>query len=248
VPKSDSETFFAREPFKGQRRTAVPLRSRVLAGLGLAAVLLAAQEPVSVHEVSRKPAAVTRTGPDYSDEARAAGVWAAVVLRLVIGTDGIPSQIAVTRGAGFGLDEKAVEALSSWRFTPAEKDGAPVPVRAQVEINFKLIESPGLTARLNFENPAAGSRPVLISGRIPKPARRLAAPIEVRLEVSASGVVTSAALGTIGSIPPAPAADLESILAEVRSWKFQPRVALGGAPVPAVALLEMDNAPEPVNQ
>lgn len=38
-----------------------------------------------------------------------------------------------------GLDKKAIEAVSKWRFRPGEKDGKPVNVQAVVEGNFKLL-------------------------------------------------------------------------------------------------------------
>jgi len=36
------------------------------------------------------------------------------------------------------LDEKAIEAVEQWRFTPGMKDGKAVAVLATVEVNFKL--------------------------------------------------------------------------------------------------------------
>jgi TonB family protein len=62
-----------------------------------------------------------------------------VLVSVVIGADGVPGQIELVRGAGFGLDEKAAEAVSKWRFKPATKDGAPVRVKAQIEVNFRLL-------------------------------------------------------------------------------------------------------------
>jgi TonB family protein len=39
---------------------------------------------------------------------------------------------------GRGLDEKALEAVRTWKFKPATLGGVPVTVRMVVEINFKL--------------------------------------------------------------------------------------------------------------
>jgi TonB family protein len=37
-----------------------------------------------------------------------------------------------------GLDEKALEAVRTWRFEPARKDGQPVAVQINVEVIFRL--------------------------------------------------------------------------------------------------------------
>jgi TonB family protein len=45
----------------------------------------------------------------------------------------------VTRSLGLGLDEKAIEAVTKWRFKPAMKDGKPVAVSANIVVNFRLL-------------------------------------------------------------------------------------------------------------
>ena len=39
---------------------------------------------------------------------------------------------------GAGLDEKSVEAVSTWKFDPAQKDGKAVPLAIKVEVTFHL--------------------------------------------------------------------------------------------------------------
>ena len=76
--------------------------------------------------------------PEYSEEARKAKYQGVVVLWLVIGADGRPREIKVARPLGMGLDEKAVEAVRTWRFEPARKDNQPVAVMMNVEVSFRL--------------------------------------------------------------------------------------------------------------
>ncbi len=84
------------------------------------------------------PRAIYAPDPDYSEEARKAKYEGTVVLWLVVGPDGRPRQMRVTRSLGMGLDEKALEAVREWKFEPALKDGRPVAVQISVEVNFRL--------------------------------------------------------------------------------------------------------------
>ncbi len=58
---------------------------------------------------------------------------------MTIGTDGKAGNITLKRGIGYGLDEKAEEAVSKWRFNPGTQGGAPVPVIATIQVNFRLL-------------------------------------------------------------------------------------------------------------
>jgi protein TonB len=76
--------------------------------------------------------------PEYSEEARRAKYQGTCLLWLIVGPDGRPHDIKVARSLGMGLDEKAMEAVRNWRFEPAMKDGKPVAVQINVEVNFRL--------------------------------------------------------------------------------------------------------------
>lgn len=85
------------------------------------------------------PVIVWKTEPPYSDEARRAKLQGTVVLQIEIDIHGRAENIRVVRSLGLGLDERAVEAVHSWKFKPAYRDGKPVAAPAMIEVNFRLL-------------------------------------------------------------------------------------------------------------
>jgi TonB family protein len=86
-----------------------------------------------------QPQLLKKVEPSYSELARVAQFEGSVKLSVVVGTDGTAQNIQVVRPLGFGLDEKAVEAVSQWQFAPGTKAGQAVPVLATIEVNFRLL-------------------------------------------------------------------------------------------------------------
>ena len=84
------------------------------------------------------PHVIYNPDPEYSDEARRMKYQGNVVLSLIVDPTGNVRQIRIARSLGMGLDEKAVEAVQRWRFAPGMKDGRPVAVQVNVEVNFRL--------------------------------------------------------------------------------------------------------------
>jgi periplasmic protein TonB len=76
--------------------------------------------------------------PEYSEEARKAKFQGTCVLWVVVGADGRPRDIRVARTLGLGLDEKAIEAVKTWKFEPGRKDDKPVATMINVEVTFRL--------------------------------------------------------------------------------------------------------------
>jgi TonB family protein len=84
------------------------------------------------------PKLLSKMEPEYTEEARTAKYQGTVVLTVEVGPDGIARNIQIVRGLGLGLDENAAAAVQQWHFQPGTKDGAPVPVLATIEVNFRL--------------------------------------------------------------------------------------------------------------
>jgi TonB family protein len=84
------------------------------------------------------PRAIKSPNPDYSKEARKKNIEGTAVLWLIVGVDGLPRDIRIARPVGYGLDEKAIEAVKKWRFKPSTMDGHPVAVQINVEVTFRL--------------------------------------------------------------------------------------------------------------
>jgi TonB family protein len=85
------------------------------------------------------PRAIYDPEPQYSEEARKAKFQGAVVLAIIVGADGRAHDIKIARSLGMGLDEKAIEAVKQWKFLPAMKDGQPVSVLVNVEVDFRVF-------------------------------------------------------------------------------------------------------------
>lgn len=110
-----------------------------------------AQAGSGVYRVGRgvKPPRLTyNLDPEFSDQARKLGYEGTCVMTLVVGTDGIPRDLKIARPLGLGLDDKALEAVRQWRFSPATKDGEPVAVLINAEVNFHLYTSGAYDKRL----------------------------------------------------------------------------------------------------
>jgi len=75
---------------------------------------------------------------EFSEAARKAGYEGTCVLWLVVDAKGMPRDITVKQSLGRGLDEKAIEAVRGWRFTPGMKDGVPVAVQINVAVSFHI--------------------------------------------------------------------------------------------------------------
>ena len=77
--------------------------------------------------------------PDYPKGARQRGEQGDVVLEIRVNAAGIVDRVDIVFSCGFSeLDEAAVRAARTARFTPAKSGGSPVASTARLTLNFKL--------------------------------------------------------------------------------------------------------------
>jgi TonB family protein len=85
------------------------------------------------------PACLYCPTAQFSDEAVKAKFQGTVLLVAIITAEGHATDIHVAKGLGLGLDEKAIEAVRTWRFRPAlGPNGKPAAVRQTIEVTFHL--------------------------------------------------------------------------------------------------------------
>lgn len=84
------------------------------------------------------PSLLREVKPQYTEEARRLGVEGDVVLEIVVRADGSVGQLTLLQRLGSGLDQRAVDAVRQWRFSPARRFGTPVDVLVEMAVEFKL--------------------------------------------------------------------------------------------------------------
>jgi len=80
---------------------------------------------------------------DYPPEAEKAGLQADVLLKLTVDRDGSVTKVDVSEPVGNGFDEAAKVAALKFKFTPATRDGVPIPVVIPYRYSFTLTVKPG---------------------------------------------------------------------------------------------------------
>ena len=78
--------------------------------------------------------------PEYTAEAKKAKIKGQVLLQIIVNSTGEVTDVKVMRSLDKGLDERAVEAVRTWTFDPATRDGKTVAVETAVEITFNLYD------------------------------------------------------------------------------------------------------------
>jgi TonB family protein len=167
------------------------------------------------------PSVVSKVAPDYSDEARRARFEGTAILFVVVDENGAPRNLKVLRPLGLGLDEKAIEAVSQWKFRPGMKDGEAVPVQATIEVNFRLLDNNGRVGwhsnSITFKLPEGATRPRVVSTKFPGHPADAGFSVTVSFEVDERGRPVN--------LHADKASDPEwegKVLDAVKEWRFDP--------------------------
>lgn len=95
--------------------------------------------PPRIELPSSNAAYLQNPAPTYPAISKRMGEQGKVVLRVFIGTDGLPQKIELNRSSGFErLDRQAQETVSRWKFVPGKRNGVPEAMWYHVPINFVL--------------------------------------------------------------------------------------------------------------
>ena len=108
------------------------------------------EHPSSSGACATTPVAIHSVLPEYTEEARQAKVAGRVLISLVVGKKGLPSDIHVVESLGKGLDEQAVAAVEQWKFSPGTYKDHSVAVTIKVPFYFEHCGS--------VRDPAPGAR------------------------------------------------------------------------------------------
>ena len=84
------------------------------------------------------PVRISGDSPQYSEQARRAGVQGVVILELIVEPDGRVSGGRVLKPLPFGLTDAAIEAARSYKYTPGSDGGPPLRTLIQEKVQFKL--------------------------------------------------------------------------------------------------------------
>jgi TonB family protein len=85
--------------------------------------------PIPIHTVDA----------DFADPFTKRPYVQVAVIAVLVSEEGLPKEVRVTRGLGFGLDQKATAAVWQYRFLPATNKGKPITARRNVLVEFPIF-------------------------------------------------------------------------------------------------------------
>jgi protein TonB len=84
------------------------------------------------------PKAIRRTPIPYPESAQKAGLEGALICFLRINENGDVVDVILKGSVSPDCDKAAIDALKTWKFTPAQNKGKPVAIWLAIPFNFKM--------------------------------------------------------------------------------------------------------------
>jgi TonB family protein len=89
----------------------------------------------------KPPHLLTVLDPASNDYAQKNNIAGMVFLQMVVDAQGRPGAVTIVRPIGFGLDEKAVEAVEHSLFRPGTLNGKPVSELVNLQVTFRIYSN-----------------------------------------------------------------------------------------------------------
>jgi TonB family protein len=89
----------------------------------------------------KPPQLLTILDPASNDYAQKNNIAGMVFLQMVVDAQGHAGAVTIVRPIGFGLDERAVEAVKHAQFRPGTLKGKPVPEVVNLQVTFRIYSN-----------------------------------------------------------------------------------------------------------
>jgi TonB family protein len=89
----------------------------------------------------KPPRLLTVLDPASNDYAQKNNIAGMVFLQMVVDAQGHPGAVTIVRPIGFGLDEKAVEAVEHSQFRPGTLNGKAVSELVNIQVTFRIYSN-----------------------------------------------------------------------------------------------------------
>jgi TonB family protein len=156
----------------------------------------------------------------YTDDARTHGIEGTVTIEAAVGENGQITGARVLKGLGFGLDEVALASIREWVLSPATRNGLPVSVVAQMDVEFNLRSANAVRLGPGW---ALGMVPPTIEHRVePKytdEARRMHLSGTIVLQAV---IRTDGTIDILRVVRGLPAGLTDSAIEAIKQWQFKP--------------------------
>jgi TonB family protein len=223
-------------------------------------ILLAAVALFAIYALAQQQKEpLQRVEPQYSEEARVAGLEGAVLVVGSLAPDGSLHDLRVSRPLGLGLDERALAAGAQWRFESggsSPNDDARKPITLTLDFALPTKQSHWHLVQVEFRAPTGASRPTFAKADYPADSGTSAAAFDEARLLTAIGRAANATVSfdinesglpenfqVLGASHEVWGSEAVALL---QSWRFHPGMKTG-APVSVPCKLSLVWGPQDFN-